>query len=355
MGTYQELTTFIFRLDCGNAVGLGHLMRCVALAQAATQKGIRCIFALSKEGADIASRLPGWQFTIATVSALDEPSEGAQLQALCDYYNAAALVVDSYRVTSRLFERTTQSDVLVVTIDDGLKNLVGHADVVINSARVDSADYRTINPAIVCCVGSEYRLLRQEFVEANVPAFVDRDGLVVSFGGSDPFHYTVSLLEALHSINFSAPVCVVTGPAYGDLNTLTQLISASSLSIQHVHNSANMADVWMLARLAVSAAGSSQFELAACRTPAVLVTVAQNQQVLSEQASEQGWCKVVDGRSGLDMPALAQQVGKLYADNEGLCTMSELAAQYSHTRGAEKVVKTLITQLQRRAHSNHKV
>ena len=102
-----------------------------------------------------------------------------------------------------------------------------------------------------------------------------------------------------------------------------------------------MADLWCHSRLAIAAAGGSQFELVACETPSVLLMIAENQRNASEQAAEQGWCVVRQAIDNLDLPALAAQVSMLWADNAQLNNMSQAAADVAVTDGAWQLLNAI--------------
>lgn len=149
------------------------------------------------------------------------------------------------------------------------------------------------------------------------------------------------MLKALSESLANTPIRVVTGPGFTQLDSLQHFIQQSSASIQHIHNCQDMADVWVNSRLSIAAAGGAQFELAACRSPSVLVVVADNQLNATHEASQQGWCDVWDARKSLAIPQLVDKVVTLWNDEVRLEKMHMCAAQFSSIAGADTLLDTL--------------
>ena len=183
-------------------------------------------------------------------------------------------------------------------------------------------------------------MLRQEFLQANRGRWSERKNLTLMFGGSDPKNLTISLLNALHKRNPTMPITVITGAAYNALPELQSLINNSDLAINHLHDCQNMAEVLENTRLAISAAGGSQFELRACAVPTILVVVADNQMLASQDAANQGWCLLAKSYD-LNAEKLAEQSLALWQQAEDLHAMHKMALLLPVIDGAKNIVKLM--------------
>ncbi|MEW9797581.1 UDP-2,4-diacetamido-2,4,6-trideoxy-beta-L-altropyranose hydrolase [Alteromonas sp. CYL-A6] len=334
----------VFRVAAGTRTGLGHLMRCLALAQAADEAQFPVQFVLDDEAATLAKARHDWHYPVQILPpVLNEVAQGQWLAEFLAQENAAVLVVDGYAFTPVILSAIDREKTAVVVMDDGQQTLSGYADMVVNPATVSlDAAYQAARPGIVCATGSAYRLLRREFALGRVLPIAQRHGLVVSLGGSDPCNLTLPLLKALAQLTQDMPVRVITGAAYPYRRELEDWLSATALPVQHIHNCQDMAAVWQHARLAVSAAGGSQFELGVCQTPAILVVVADNQRNATAQALSEGWCESVNGHDEGVCEALAKRALALYEDTTLLQHMSDNAAGHYDAEGATRVLQKMM-------------
>lgn len=337
----------LFRVAASKQIGLGHLMRCLALAQAAEDAGIPVVFALDIEAVNFARARHDWNYPIVPVPAdLTDSEHSEWLCELLQKQNAAVLVVDGYTFTPETFSQIPRDAACTIVMDDGQQHLAQYADIIVNPAtQALDESYKEANPDVICATGDKFRLLRREFRTANIQPLERRTGIAINFGGSDPLELTLPLLKAVTALSTDIPVRVVTGPACPSAAKIDDWIFTSPAPVQHIHNCQDMAEVWGHARLAISAAGGSQFELGVCHTPSLLVVVAENQVAATTEAMEQGWCLSFGGRKRNVVNELAEKAISLYEENSLLSDMSQQAAQHYDVHGADRLLGLLAEKL----------
>lgn len=323
--------------------GIGHLMRCQALAQAADDVGLDSVFFVNVAARTMALSRHDW--TGKLISApVNEQELLSKVLEVADDIDATAIVVDGYGYSETLLKSLGDSAYPLVLLDDIFQPGLEHADIIANPAgEVWAEKYQSENPDARLCLGPAYRLLRREFAVTRPLPVAQRFSLTINMGGSDPTGLTLPIVKAITESLSDIPLRVVTGPGFAAaaLSEVTDFIQRCNAPIQHIHNCQDMADLWVNARLAVVAAGGTQFELAACQTPSVLLVVAENQRNASEQAAEQGWCEVFDATQDLDMNALIQRISELWQNTEKLQTMQHAAADVAVTDGAMQLLETI--------------
>lgn len=330
------MSVLVFCTGGSHKSGIGHIMRCQALAQAAEEKGLESLFLVNDAAQQFILQRHDW--TGRQISAGESEQDLInQVTRLAEEKNAVAIVLDGYDFSEGFIKIISAIKVPVVLLDDVCQPGFQYVDIICNPAGEPwREDYTQANPTAMLCLGASYRLLRREFSVTTALPVHRRFSLTINMGGSDPAGFTLPLLQALTSVIPDAPFRVVTGPGFKPtmLAALEAFIADSDCAIQHVHNCQDMADLWVNARLAVAAAGGSQFELAACQTPSMLLIVAENQRAASQQAASQGWCQVVNAETEVDMKALAAQVKLLWLDEPRLDAMHAAAQSTAVTDGA---------------------
>ncbi|WP_100655835.1 UDP-2,4-diacetamido-2,4,6-trideoxy-beta-L-altropyranose hydrolase [Alteromonas flava] len=332
---------FVFLVQASAQMGLGHLMRCQALAQQIVADEMDAIFLLDQATHEFALARHEWQGEIISHDYTANVTE--QYQSLVRAISGPVdwLIIDGYQFDAAYCNFWRETGLKIALFDDGVHIESIEADAILNAAAQPDAESNHL-------FGPEFRLLRREFSMVSPFPIEQRHHLTINFGGSDPMQLTIPVLQGLESMGFTAPIRVITGAAFPALDELKQIIHSTKLTLQHVHDAQDMADVWSHAKLAVSAAGGSQFELAVCQTPAVVVVVADNQVTASRQALAEGWCKVFElqglamAEQEVSIKTIAQTICELWARPETLREMQQLIPHSYDAGGSVRVLNALM-------------
>lgn len=355
-----------FRVEGNQCIGLGHLMRCFALSQVAQQANYEVVFICNQASKNFLLSRHQWQGEIVVIDdrywnrtfAVVREQNNSEIDFIVtcmsgfvSQKNTASrqiLVLDGYQFDHAYQDTVSSTGITFAYFDDIntflQQNKTHVANVVINGAGAAyKLGYEKNTPNTRLCLGPQYLLLRTEFINVALIPIVNRDSLLIFFGGADAENHTVKLLGALSKLKFTYSVKVVTGAAYQFQKQLVESIQNGwlcydnlqqpiSMPIQYTHDAQNMADIMSHSRLSVSAAGGAQFELMRCYTPSVLIVVADNQMPAASESAKQGWCNSIDGRNNIDYNVLAKQVIADYDDIKSLVAMQKKA--YEHVQSA---------------------
>jgi len=330
-----------FRVEGDPEIGLGHVMRCLALAQRLVAIGHEVFFFMSQRSEYFCRNRADWVGEILGITNSDKQLEPDWLVKQCTELKIHWLVLDGYQFDQN-YRHTLQSDTFKLAVFDDMNNSGAlYADLVINGApNAAMHNYQLTAQNALLAIGQDYQVLRQEFLQSINNEWEKRKNLTLMFGGSDPKKLTFSVLQSLQKLSSTIPITVITGAAYDGLQDLVDLIKISALDITHLHDCQNMASVLVNTKLALSAAGGSQFELLACAVPSILVVVAGNQKNASQEAASQGWCKVFNG-DDLNADELAMQCISLLQQPELLGLMHQKALQFPVVDGAKNIVELM--------------
>lgn len=130
-------------------------------------------------------------------------------------------------------------------------------------------------------LGTRFALLRPEFqrwhgVVRHCPEVARK--LVVTLGGSDAENTTLKIIEALEQISTpDLEIKVVVGPLNPHLAELQHAIASLSLRVYLETSVPDIAPLMAWADLAVAAGGTTSWELAFMKVPALILILADNQ------------------------------------------------------------------------------
>lgn len=281
----------LFRCDGNSDIGSGHIMRCISIADAALASGRSCAFLTASDDFFHVITQHGHMCRVLQSDYRNMESDAEDTRRAIRNLAPKTLFVDSYYVTagylSSLRELCHTADITLVYIDDVLA-FPYCCDVLVNYniyGPDKETDYQRIyedsgmkTPRLL--LGPVYAPLRAEFQNLP-PRRTERSvrNILVSTGGADAGHVGLHLIreiirrgKQLSQLQFQFIVGSVNEDA-PDIRALAHGVSNITL-----HSDVkNMSKLMCACDLAVSAAGSTLYELCATQTPAVTYILADNQ------------------------------------------------------------------------------
>ena len=284
----------ILRADANEKIGSGHVMRCLALAQAYSEPGRRALFATDGSVPALEGRLREGNVEILTLDAVAGSLEDAErLAELAHRVNAKWIVVDGYQFGSAYQETIKSKSLNLLVLDD-----YGHAgkyfaDIVVNqNIHADESLYRNREPYTKLLLGTRYALLRKEFLdyqgwERGIPEVAGK--VLVTLGGADPPNVTLKVILGLKGSYWDAlQVVVVIGEKNSHYRELVTAIEDVDFGIDLKRNVRSMSELMAWADVAISGAGSTCWEMAFMGLPSVVIALADNQRLVAESLVAQG-------------------------------------------------------------------
>ena len=280
----------IFRVDSSTQMGIGHLMRCLTLANELQNKNHKITFICRELQGSIVNlikhkliRLLGNDdfqsndLYLDLLGATQEQDAEQVIRVIPE--NTNLLIVDNYALDEFWHKKLRQYTDKIMVIDD-LADKQFDCDILLNQNLGSQVkDYRgkVLNDCELL-LGCDYTLLRPEFKELRTQALEKRkytkkiENILVSMGGSDVNNITYDVLKQLDS---KLNVVVVLGA----LSPHNEMIKdyAIDKNIEVIVNANNMAELMLNADLAIGASGSTNWERLCLGLPSLIFTVAKNQ------------------------------------------------------------------------------
>ena len=341
----------LIRVDGNGTIGLGHIMRCLSIADAIKRLVEDVVFAVADESCSRLLQQRGFAYTVLHTDYDDMDGEADRLLCLIEEQKPSVLIVDSYYVTAEYLQRLKEA-VKVIYIDDQL-SFPYPADVVINyNIFAKAEDYLELYGGEGCprlVIGPEYAPLREEFSRVephDQPAFASK--VLVSTGGADAQHIALKMIRYLteyadmfkdHTFSF------IIGGANRDIDAIRDLCQEQT-HFKLLCDVREMSRIMLDNDIAVSAAGSTLYELCACGIPTITYVLADNQ---IPAADVFGKKKImIDAGDVRYQPDFIQQlfaaVGRLSADQASRKMMAKAARAVSDGNGADRLAAFIIQQ-----------
>lgn len=161
----------------------------------------------------------------------------------------------------------------------------------------------------------------------------------MTLGGSDLDNVTLKVLEALALVSSDRlEATVVLGGGNPHRASLEDAASRAAFPIRVIVNAPNVPGLMADADLAVSAGGSTCWELAFLGVPALLLVTAKNQQGIALGLDEAGAAESRGWAGDVTPTALAEALARLAQDAPRRAEMSRRARALVDGRGAERVL-----------------
>jgi UDP-2,4-diacetamido-2,4,6-trideoxy-beta-L-altropyranose hydrolase len=340
------MDTLLIRADASIGIGTGHVMRCLALAQARQDAGGRVVFAMAEATSAIQARIAAESCEVVSISAsagtLDDAKETIDLarKQKCDW-----IAVDGYQFSSDYQRTLKTAGFKILFLDDYVHAHHYFADLVLNQNVGAGAElYVDREPETRLLLGPRYCLLRREFGAwrdwTRKISPICRH-LLVMMGGSDPEDLTVHVIEALGSAGLEELVTtVVIGGSNPNFATLQRLVGRSGQKIILRKDVSNMTEPMAAADVAISAGGSTCWELCLLALPMLLIDVAENQTKLVKELDRRG-CAIRVGDRNVTVEKIADQLKRVVGTEELRQSLSKRSRELVDGNGAARVVSVL--------------
>ena len=263
------------RTDMNDIIATGHVMRCLAVADAARMRGEETTFILADAQAAALLEERKYPYLILHTAWNDMESELPALKRVIRERKIKRILVDSYQVTPRYFEELNK--IAEAAYIDDLNAFHYEVDTLICYANYwGKFHYEENYPGTRLFLGTEYVPLRQVFFDCgrkSIAPHINR--VLLMSGGTDRYGVLERLLSEI-DIKSYEQIDVICGRYNGAYDTLCrEYAQAQNVKI---HRAVSDIEHYMKeADLAISAGGITLYELCACGTPTISYSLADNQ------------------------------------------------------------------------------
>jgi UDP-2,4-diacetamido-2,4,6-trideoxy-beta-L-altropyranose hydrolase len=336
--------TQILRADGGPSIGGGHIMRCLALAQAWSETGGRAAFCAATLAPSLQQRLVDEGFGCITVDAKAGSSTDAEATiATAGSLGADVIVIDGYQFPVEFHQRLRDAGLKTAAIDDNGEIGNNVDDLVVNQNRHASpALYAQRAAHTRLLLGTEYALLRREFRNWQGPPRTfpaSARQLLVTLGAADPSNVTADVIACIGpALAAAMEIAVVVGGS----NPHADAVAARAAQLPNCRvvrdPGDEMARLMAAADLAICAGGGTMWEMACMGVPFIPIVIADNQRLAAAAMARDGYPAIERVAVPRELPAA---VAALAADAGRREVLSRRGRQLVDGHGAERVCAAL--------------
>lgn len=325
----------LFRADGNKHIGWGHVMRSLSIASEAQNMGSECFFVCADTS--LKAKIEEYGFNVRILNS-DYSRMENELISLLEIINVEIpdyIIVDSYYVTNKYFGKLKEYS-KVVYIDDEL-SFPYDVDYLINyNIYASEEKYKKLystNKMPELRLGMKYVPLRDEFKNIAIRDRNEVKNVFVSTGGSDEARLVLKIINGLiekkeltQNINYH----FIIGKYEPDKDEIRKIANQYKWIIPH-ENVMNMSEIMSMCDIAISAAGSTLYELCACGVPTITYIMADNQ------------IKGAEEFAGLDLMLNAGDIRKNNLECENIIlALNELINDKERRMNYSKRVKAVI-------------
>ncbi|WP_374655724.1 UDP-2,4-diacetamido-2,4,6-trideoxy-beta-L-altropyranose hydrolase [Dongia sp.] len=342
----------VFRMTANAKIGMGHAMRCHALATRLEALGWRCYWAATAETlAFLGDNTPPH----LRIELRDEDAAADAARIGAAVRHCDALIVDDYDVSTDFAQAVRQFAEQIVYFDD-LANRPMDADLIVNPTPGDwTSRYKKLNRRDArLLIGPDMALLRQQFQarRGTRQQMLNATGqampikrILVAFGGVDPLNGTGLALDMLAQ-QADLSVDVVLGGQAPYIEDVKRQVAAMGPRVKLWTDVADMAAMMMEADLAIGAPGTSTWERGCVGLASLLVGIAENQRDNAAIVERAGAGLVAGFLTAEPREAVAATLAAQFRDLQQhpakRRTMALAAMKLCDGRGTQRVVAALL-------------
>ncbi|WP_193172535.1 PseG/SpsG family protein [Nisaea nitritireducens] len=330
------------RADADARIGLGHAMRCFALAEAWRARGGDAAFFSGAALPDpVLSRLDGAGIARRVFASPDNGDEFAEAAA---GIGARWLVVDGSFATPDYLDRVRNAGLPMLLLDDAASAARYPCDLLLNQnvqALEEAYAGRTEGKVLA---GPRFALIRADMCE-NVRSRIIADRpqrILVLVGGADPGGHLEALAQAAEQALLKAGfgdghVDAVIGPASN-----WQPPADAGPVISYHRGVKDMGSLIDKADLAISSAGSTVWELSLHGTPMILGASVPVEEPVGAGMAAKGAALYLGRLSECPAEQLVAETVRVLQDSAARRKLSTTASALVDGRGAERVIDAML-------------
>lgn len=332
--------------DANRRIGTGHVMRSMALADAWRKLGGEAVL-VSSCGQELIAR------AAKSFSSVQMKSEFADVKAtklLLEQMLSSKsreivwIVLDGYQYDDHYQKELSKLGIPVMVVDDYAHLDYYDADIILNqNAGAAHFHYRTKDSTLLL-LGTDYALMREDLLasERNIVNASEGTNILLTMGGVDAPNLTQRVLEAFAAMGRrDLQIRVMAGSGNPHIESIKAFTESNLPNASIIVQAENMSEQYQWATMAISAAGTTSWELCYYGIPSMLIQIADNQRALADHLDKAGAVTNLGWHEDLSRENLIEHISTFLENREQQITVSKKAKALVDGRGAARVIREM--------------
>ena len=334
----------LFRVNASAKVGMGHLMRCLTIADHLKDTyGTENVFAVNDFQSGIKSvSQKGYQL-IRVGDSLNDAVELDLLREFLNKYSVDLFIVDMNHPSNKCLAFLKQNGKVAHFYDRNVLNtydvdlVMNHHICLTDTIREDSGKRYLFGP--------KYFVLAP-FFHDKITEDYGKNRVFLNQGGGDPFNLTCKILCAIKSLGESFSLNIVTGAAYKkeykkELNGILSNYPIPS----RIYEDISYSEIFRLMKescFAITAAGNTLYELSFLGIPSIVISHHDDHDIVAQRFEEKDACVNLGIGSQIKKKLISVSVERFLRNTDKRNTISINAKTLVDGNGLQRVGKALM-------------
>lgn len=320
--------SILFRVDGGGEVGMGHIYRCLTLADEVRNR-LNCEVTFLSDSA-----YEGGVKKIEEHGFEVVPYETERVAEAIHSLDPDIVILDVLDTKAEDIRALHDASAAIINLED-LGGGLEQADFVVNAL------YEYVGDGANQLFGADYLILRDEFVDKGFTVRSTVENVLLTFGGSDPQNFSTALVQGLLSRELPYEYRLILGPDFGHDDPLRGAPAADRNQIQVLEDVSNMAEQMAWADVAICSGGRTVYELAAMGTPAIVIAQNEREASRMEELDRRGIVRFVGEGLAFEAETVVDELLALADDFSGRVVMSRKGQEFVDGKGVRRVIDLL--------------
>jgi UDP-2,4-diacetamido-2,4,6-trideoxy-beta-L-altropyranose hydrolase len=350
----------LIRADALPEIGIGHVMRCLSLAQAINNNKNKTVFVTNISSSFLEDRLISEGIEVHYLPEnLDQLTDIQETIKIVQKLQKEWVIVDGYHFNGEYQKQLKKAGLKVLFFDDYGHCDYYYADIILNqNLGANKNLYLNRKNYTQLLLGTNYTLLRKEFWQwrewqRGINPVAKK--ILVTLGGSDPDNFTLKVIKALYSLSIlpnleiddiplireELEVIVIVGGSNPHFQELSSFCQSLDFNITLKRNVTNISELMAWADLAIAAGGSTNWELAFMGLPSIIITIADNQKEIAEKLGQMGLTISLGWHEEVTVEMIAEAIAKLKESPEQRYQMSKQGRKLIDGYGSSRVLEKM--------------
>lgn len=329
----------IFRLDATKQIGIGHMMRCMALAEEFLKRGCKCYFFSDITSNKLLYQLKKRKIIVHKINKIiRQDKELKNLISFSKKKEIDWIISDNYEMDSKCTQIIKENGLKLLSIDD-IAQAFYFSDIVVN---------QNINANILkikgtkdtkFLLGTKYVMLRDELIKIKMKNYNDSvQNILITLGGTDKDNLNLKIIKNINDIYNEVRLVVVSGPYNSHYDILKKFSKNNSRKIDIIKTPSSMLDIYLESDIAISAGGSSCYELAYFGIPNIIITIADNQINIAKELDKKNVSIYLGKKEDFCSNILNENLIKLINDDSLRKKMAQNGRKLVDGKGKKRIV-----------------